>query len=119
MSRTVEELLAEALVHFDAATAYAEATAPDPQLLVDAMSMRLFAGLETLTRLPDGVADQLFPGEWPDMRGLRHRIAHGYSAINLVRVCATDTGDLPNAVATIRRELKRSAPIPKEVEDRP
>jgi len=48
---------------------------PDPQFVVDAMSMRLFAGLEMLTRRLDGVADRLFPGKRPDMRGLRHRIA--------------------------------------------
>ncbi|TIC80076.1 HepT-like ribonuclease domain-containing protein [Nocardioides sp. GY 10127] len=117
MSRTVEELLTEALVHFDAATAYAETTTTDPQLVVDAMSMRLFAGLETLTRLPDGVAERLFPGEWPDMRGLRHRIAHGYGAINLMRVRATVTGDLPNAVAAIRRELDQSGPSPQAIEE--
>ncbi|MEJ7794350.1 MAG: hypothetical protein WKF50_02280 [Nocardioides sp.] len=65
MSRTVRELLAEALAHFDAAAEYAQVTDRDPRMILDAMSMRLFAGLETLTRLPDGVADHLFSGEWP------------------------------------------------------
>lgn len=105
MSRTVRELLAEALAHFDAAAEYAQVTDRDPRMILDAMSMRLFAGLETLTRLPDGVADHLFSGEWPDMRGLRHRIAHGYGAISLTRVRETVTTGLPGVVATIRREL--------------
>lgn len=105
MSRTVDELLAEALVRFDAAAGYAEVTDENPQMVLDAMTMRLFAGLETLTRLPDGVADELFPVEWPDMRGLRHRIAHGYGAINLVRVRETVVTDLPTAIDTIRWEL--------------
>ena len=62
MSRTIDELLTEALVHVDAATEYAQVTDRDPRMILDAMSMRLFAGLETLTRLPDDVADRLFPG---------------------------------------------------------
>jgi uncharacterized protein with HEPN domain len=107
VSRTIDELLTEALLHFDAATAYARATQPDSRMILDAMSMRLFAGLETLTRLPDGEADRLFPGEWPDMRGLRHRIAHGYGAVSLTRVRETVIGDLPDAIATIRDELQQ------------
>jgi hypothetical protein len=59
MSRTIDELLTEALVHFDAATEYAQVTDRDPRMILDAMSMRLFAGLETLTRLPEGLADRL------------------------------------------------------------
>jgi uncharacterized protein with HEPN domain len=114
MSRTIDELLNEALVHFDAATEYAQATDPDPGMLLDAMSMRLVAGLETLTRLPDGHADRLFPSEWPDMRGLRHRIAHGYGAINLTRVRETVTGDLPGAITTIRLELEHSTQSARE-----
>ena len=81
--------------------------------------MRLFAGLETLTRLPDDVADRLFPGVWPDMRGLRHRIAHGYGAISLTRVRETVTGDLPGAIATIRLELEQSAHSPQNIEEQP
>lgn len=52
MSRTIDELLTEALVHFDAATEYAQMTDRGPRMILDAMSMRLFVGLETLTRLP-------------------------------------------------------------------
>ena len=119
MSRTIEELLREALVHFDAATEYAQVTDRDPRMILDAMSMRLFAGLETLTRLPDGLADRLFPGDWPDMRALRHRIAHGYGAISLTRVRETVTGDLPEAITTIRRELEQSAHSQQEVAEQP
>ena len=118
MSRTIDELLTEALVHFDAATEYAQVTDRNPQLILDAMSMRLFAGLETLTRLPDDVADRLFPGVWPDMRALRHRIAHGYGAISLTRVRETVTGDLPAVIATIRLELE-SAHSPQRIEEQP
>jgi uncharacterized protein with HEPN domain len=115
VSRTDDELLAEALVHFDAATEYAEVTDRDPRMILDAMSMRLFAGLETLTRLSEGVADRLFPDEWSDMRGLRHRIAHGYGAISLTRVRETVATDLAGAIETIRRELGQSADSPQEI----
>jgi len=117
MSRTIDELLA--LVHFDAGTEYVQVSDRDPQMILDATSMRLFAGLETLTRLPEGLADGLFPGEWPDMRGLRHRIAHGYGAISLTRVRETVTADLPGAIETIRRELEQSAHSPQENEEQP
>ncbi|RNL62326.1 DUF86 domain-containing protein [Nocardioides marmoriginsengisoli] len=106
MSRTVEEVLNEALGHFDAATEYALLDGTPQRLVIDAMSMRLFAGLETLTRLPDEVADRLFPDTWPDMRGLRHRIAHGYGATSLTRIKETVMSDLPTAVAAIRAELE-------------
>lgn len=115
MSRTTHELLIESLVHLDAATEYAQAVDVDSRMVLDAMSMRLFAGLEALTRLPAGVADRLFPGEWPDMRGLRHRVAHGYGAVNLTRVRETVTGDLPGAISTIRQELEQSAQPPQEM----
>lgn len=108
MSRTADELLGEALIHFDAASEYAQVTDENPRMVLDAMTMRLFAGLETLTRLPASLIDTLFADEWPDMRGLRHRIAHGYGAINLVRVRETVISDLPEAVDAIRRELAHS-----------
>ncbi|MDQ6875816.1 MAG: DUF86 domain-containing protein [Actinomycetota bacterium] len=117
MSRPVEELLSEALLHFEAATVYAKLTDEDPQMIVDAMSMRLFAGLDALTRLPDGVADRLFGGDWPDMRGLRHRIAHGYAALSLTRVRETVTTDLQGAIKAIRREFADSGHSPQEIEE--
>ena len=111
MKRTVDDLLAEALVHFNAATGYADTQETSRQLVVDAIAMRLFAGLEALTRLPDDVTDRLFPGTWPDMRGLRHRIAHGY-AVSLTRVRETVTGELPSVITTIRYELDHSTAAP-------
>jgi uncharacterized protein with HEPN domain len=88
-------------------------------MVLDATAMRLFAGLETLSRLPTGLADRLFPDEWPDMRGLRHRIAHGYGAISLTRVRETVTVDLPVAIEAIRRELERTALNDQETENQP
>lgn len=105
MSRTIDELLREAPLHFDVASRYGRAGESDGQMALDAMTMRLFAGLEALTQLPDDVADRLFRDQWPDMRGLRNRIAHGYGAMNLTRVRATVAEDLPDAVAAIVREL--------------
>ncbi len=46
MSRTADELLAESLVHFDAAAQYAQVTDEDPQMVLDAMTMRPSAGVE-------------------------------------------------------------------------
>jgi len=105
MTRSVEELLREALLHFDAAAAYAVREITDPQMVADAIAMRLFAGLEALVRLPNEFADDLFRDSWPDMRGLRHRMAHGYGTINATRLRATIAHDLPSTVDLIRDEL--------------
>lgn len=53
MSRTTEELLGEALNHFPTMLGYANHDLND-QLVIDAICMRLSAGLEVLNRLdPD------------------------------------------------------------------
>ena len=107
MSRTTEDLLREALVHFDAAASYVRSEHQDRALVLDAMTMRLYAGLETLTRLPEGIADRLFTDAWADMRGLRNRIAHGYGGLDLVRLRTTVTREMADAIDAMRRELDR------------
>ncbi len=50
MSRSTQELLREALVHLELATKYASDEDLD-QLVIDAVCMRLSAGIEVLARL--------------------------------------------------------------------
>ena len=48
------------------------------QLVIDAVCMRLSAGLESLNRLEPGRLDELGGADWPLMWGMRDRIAHGF-----------------------------------------
>ncbi|MFB9775556.1 DUF86 domain-containing protein [Brevibacterium otitidis] len=76
ISRTTPEILADALTHLQKTTEYLQHG--EDQLVVDAICMRLSAGIEALSGWPKEERDRLFSGMWPDMRGMRNRIAHGY-----------------------------------------
>ena len=77
MSRQPDEILRDALAHFEIMLAYAEHDLDD-QLVIDAICMRLSAGVEALATLEPSVRDRLFGADWPLMWGMRNRIAHGY-----------------------------------------
>ena len=63
MSRSTQELLREALVHLEMAGNYAEGDGLE-QLVIDAICMRLSAGIEVLARLDPGVRARLFGDNW-------------------------------------------------------
>jgi uncharacterized protein with HEPN domain len=54
----------------------------DDQLVIDAVCMRLSAGVEALSGLDVSTRDRLFGEAWPLMWGMRNRIAHGYLLVN-------------------------------------
>ncbi|NHN55464.1 hypothetical protein G9U51_06660 [Calidifontibacter sp. DB0510] len=68
MSRTTREYLQEALMHFELARSHAAAGTVD-QLVVDAVSMRLSAGIEVLARLDPELRAGLFGSDWALMWG--------------------------------------------------
>ena len=102
--RSTDELLREALFHFTLAVDYANATADD-QMAVDAASMRMSAGIETLNRLDPSVRDQLFGGSWPLMWGMRNRISHGYLLVDPETIRRTAQTDIPWITSVIRDSL--------------
>lgn len=104
MSRSTDELLREALVHLELANSYADNSDLD-QLIIDAICMRLSAGIEVLARLDVPVRSALFGASWPFMWGMRNRIAHGYLLVNSDIVRQTIKVDLPDIVRVIRNEL--------------
>ncbi|GAB2778984.1 hypothetical protein GCM10027020_35550 [Nocardioides salsibiostraticola] len=104
MSRLTDELLREALVHLELAHAYADTSDLD-QLVIDAICMRLSAGIEVLARLDPPVRSDLFGGNWQLMWGMRNRIAHGYLLVDSDIVRQTIEVDLPDIVRVIRAEL--------------
>ena len=105
MSRTDRESLADALMHFDKATAYARVSALDDKT-IDAVCMRISAAIDSLTGLTPTLRDDLFGDMWPATRGMRNRIAHTYSLVEASVVSATVTSDVPLICARIREHLE-------------
>ena len=77
MTRTREESLREAQTHFGPMVTHAQGDLT-VQLVIDAVCMRLSAGVEALARLDAPTRDRLFGDAWPLRWGMRNRIAHGY-----------------------------------------
>ncbi|MEO3938200.1 HepT-like ribonuclease domain-containing protein [Dermatophilaceae bacterium Soc4.6] len=104
MSRSEQELLREALVHFELMLEHAHGDVTD-QLVVDAVCMRLSAGVEVLNRLEPSVRDDMFGDSWPLMWGMRNRIAHGYLLVEPTIIRQTLATDIPAILAQIHRTL--------------
>ncbi len=68
MSRSTQELLREALIHLELASKYGSDEDLD-QLVIDAICMRLSAGIEVLARLDFHVRTKLFGDNWQFMWG--------------------------------------------------
>jgi len=104
VSRSTQELLHEALVHLELASKYA-GNKDLNQLVIDAICMRLSAGLEVLARLDSPVRTSLFGDNWQFMWGMRNRIAHGYLLVDSDIVRQTIEVDLPDIIQVIGSEL--------------
>jgi uncharacterized protein with HEPN domain len=77
----------------------------DDQLVIDAICMRLSAGVEALARLDTATRDRLFGDAWPLMWGMRNRIAHGYLLVDTDIVRRTLEHDIPPILTGIEAEL--------------
>lgn len=104
MSRTTAEILGDAHAHFARLISYVERDLDD-QLVIDAICMRLSAGIEALARLENADRDRLFGADWTVMWGMRNRIAHGYLLVNAEIVRQTVDEDPPGIVRVIEDEL--------------
>ncbi len=104
MTRDPRDVLGEARTHLALMQRHASGDLDD-QLVIDAVCMRLSAGLETLARLDPAVRDRLFGDAWPLMWGMRNRIAHGYLAVDAAIVRRTLEHDIPPIVAAIDSAL--------------
>ena len=104
MSRDLDEILRDALAHFETMQTYAEHDLED-QLVIDAICVRLPAGIEALATLDSDTRDQLFGTDWPLMWGMRNRIAHGYLLVDTAIVRQTLTQDIPEIINRIEDRL--------------
>lgn len=107
MSRQPDEILRDALAHFETILAYAGHDLDD-QLVIDAICMRLSAGIEALATLEPKVRDQLFGVDWALMWGMRNRIAHGYLLVDSAIVRQTLAQDIPKIIDRIQDRLGSS-----------
>lgn len=107
MSRQPDEILRDALAHFEIVLAYAEHDLDD-QIVIDAICMRLSAGVEALATLERNVRDRLFGADWPLMWGMRNRIAHGYLLVDAAIVRQTLAQDIPKIIDRIQDRLGSS-----------
>lgn len=76
MSRTESELLAEALVHLEVAQAYGRRGDAADQMVIDAVSMRLASGIESLSKL-DGALRYVATGGHHPAVGATHKTRRG------------------------------------------
>ncbi|MCI1746997.1 MAG: DUF86 domain-containing protein [Acidipropionibacterium sp.] len=108
MSRTSVETLRDALTHFRLMMTYAQRNLND-QLVIDAVCMRLSAGIEALATLDPSVRDMIFGDDWPLMWGMRNRIAHGYLLVDSSIIRQTLMIDIPNLMARIENALEHES----------
>jgi uncharacterized protein with HEPN domain len=104
VSRRPQDALTDALTHLRLVTDYAHGDLTS-QLTIDAICMRLSAGIEALATIDAPIRDDLFGRQWPQMWGLRNRIAHGYLLINTDILTATLQRDVPDLITTISTAL--------------
>lgn len=75
------------------------------QLVIDAICMRLSAGIEVLATLDPPTRGSLFGDAWTTMWGMRNRIAHGYLLVDPAIVRQTVETDVPAILRTVRGAL--------------
>lgn len=95
MSRSDEELVADALHHLAILRKHMDRSELSDQLVADAVSLRLAAAIEALGRGSEAVQVGLFGEEWSSMWATRNRIAHGYIFIDLSVITSTIDKDVP------------------------
>ena len=115
MSRTTIEILQDALAHFEIMQTHAE-QGLEERLVIDAVCMRLSAGIEALAAIDSDEREDIFGEVWPLMWGMRNRIAHGYLLVDTTIIRETMIHDVPSIMSRIRQRvlLHQSAAIGDE-----
>jgi uncharacterized protein with HEPN domain len=78
MSQTEQEFIEEALFHLNVLESHLERGDLDDPLILDAVTMRLAAAIESLSYLPEDRRRDMFGEDWHAMWSTRNRIAHRY-----------------------------------------
>nr|WP_250648944.1 MULTISPECIES: HepT-like ribonuclease domain-containing protein [unclassified Actinomyces] len=96
--------MSEALYHLELALTYSHHDLAE-QIVIDAICLRISSGIDALGALPAEIRDNLTAGQWPSLRGMRNRIAHGYLGIDEAIIIETVRNDLPVLVGALHRVL--------------
>jgi uncharacterized protein with HEPN domain len=99
-------VLEEALAHFEVVAEYDSGDLAD-QKTVDAICMRLSAGIEALSALSAADREALFGDVWNQKWGMRNRIAHGYLLVEPAIVRSTVDRDLPMMIVVVKAGIHR------------
>ena len=99
-----KQVLQEALAHFKVVADYGAGDLSD-QKTIDAICMRLSAGIEALSGISDADREALFGDVWNQMWGMRNRIAHGYLLVEPAIVRSTVERDLPVMVEAVETAM--------------
>jgi len=98
-------ILAEALLHLEQLSKYAERDLKD-QAIRDAIALRLSSALDALAGLPSKTLLNLFGDNWNAMRSTRNRIVHGYMSVDHEIIKAVVREDIPPLMRTLRKRLE-------------
>ncbi len=96
------------MAHFEVVADYGSGDLSD-QKTIDAICMRLSAGIEALSGLGAADREALFGDVLNQMWGMRNRIAHGYLLVEPAIVRSTVDRDLPVIVEAVRAAIVRSS----------
>jgi uncharacterized protein with HEPN domain len=109
VSRSDEELVADALTHLAVLRLHLTRGDLDDQTIADAVSLRLAASIESIARSSEALRARAFGDDWSLIWATRNRIAHGYAFIDMSIVAATVADDLLWFEARLQREAQRIA----------
>ena len=104
--RQPKQVLQEAMAHFEVVADSGSGDLSD-QKTIDAICMRLSAGIEALSGLSAADREALFGDVWSQMWGMRNRIAHGYLLVEPAIGRSTVDRDLPVMVNAVRAAIDR------------
>ena len=105
MTRTENEILWEAFDNLELVASYSTRSKTPDQLTLDAIGMRIIAGVESLAKLPDERRDELFGDSWAQMRAMRNRLVHGYEFVDSSIVIRTALEEVPQVMSIIATVL--------------
>lgn len=94
MTRNPQHHLATAKYHFSIAVEHGQRELTD-QVTIDAISLRIMAGVDALNELTPEAREALVGDAWRDMRAMRNRIAHAYDTVDSKRLEQTLREDIP------------------------
>lgn len=105
MTRTDRELIEDALDHIELLHRHMRRGDLADNTVADAVSLRLAAAIEALSRCSTEMRTRLFGDEWSLMWATRNRIAHGYAFVSIDVITSTVNDDVPRLEARLRLEV--------------